>query len=317
MRRQRSTWMAVFAVLGIAVGLVAGAAAQTGTTPGAKTAAKEAWLGVYTQTLTPELSEGLNYTGSGALVSRVVDASPAEKAGVKKGDVIVGLNTTTIASATDLTKAIGNAKVDATVSVRIIRDGERRTLSAKLVERPTEEMEWSAAPDAADEHGDFEFMFDDTAPGVAMFRGGRGRLGVRVENLNADLGSYFGVTDGKGALVVEVLKDTPAEKAGVKAGDVITKVGTTVIADSDDLVRALRSSETTKVTLTVRRKNATRTIESELRPSPRVYRSDRDAPFAWKDGGIRVRVNDDDMRREIEELRREIRDLKTKVEGKN
>ena len=324
MRRQRSTWTAVFAVMGLTAGWIAGVANPVGAaTPEAKPEAKEAWLGVYTQTLTPELSEGLNYTGSGALVSRVVDGSPAEKAGVKKGDVIVGINTTTVASATDLTKAIGNAKVDQTVSVRIIRDGERRTLSAKLVERPAEEMEWSSAPEAPGGHGDgdFEFMFDDAAPGLAMFRGGRGRLGVRVEDLNADLGSYFGVTDGKGALVVEVLKDTPAEKAGVKAGDVITKVGDKAIGNSDDLVQALRAAEK-KVTLTVRRKNAVRTIESELRESPRVmrYRYDHDAPFAWKgwkDGGIRVRVNDDDMRKELDELRKELRDLKTKVEGKN
>ena len=317
MRRQRSTWMAVYAVMGLAAGLLAAAAAGAATP---EAAAKEAWLGVYTQTLTPELSEGLNYTGSGALVSRVVEGSPAEKAGVKKGDVIVGLNTTTIASATDLTKAIGNAKVDQAVSVRIIRDGERRTLSAKLVERPADEMEWTTAPDAPEGHhfkdgGDFEFMFDDAAPGFAMFRGGRGRLGVRIENLNADLGSYFGVTDGKGALVVEVLKDTPAERAGLKAGDVITKVGETAIGDSDDLVRALRAAEK-KVTLTVRRKNATRTIESELRESPRVMRMGRSAPYAWRDGDVRIRV-DDDVRRELEDLRREIRDLKTKLEGRN
>jgi serine protease Do len=308
--------------MGLSAGLIAGAAGGVGAaTPEAKPEAKEAWLGVYTQTLTPELSEGLNYKGSGALVNRVVEGSPAEKAGVKKGDVIVGLNTTTIASATDLTKAVGGSKVDQTVSVRIIREGERRTLSAKLVERPAEEMEWSSAPEAPGEHGDFEFMFDDAAPGFAMFRGGRGRLGVRVEDLNSDLGSYFGVTDGKGALVVEVLKDTPAEKAGVKAGDVITKVGAKVIENSDDLVQALRAAEK-KVTLTVRRKNAVRTIESELRESPRVmrYRYDHDAPFAWKewkDGGIRVRVNDDDMRKELDELRKELRELKTKVEGKN
>ena len=181
-------------------------------------------------------------------------------------------------------------------------------------------MVWSRAPEGPGQHGgDFDFMVDDAAPGFAMFRGGRGRLGVRVEDLNADLGSYFGVTDGKGALVVEVLKDTPAEKAGVKAGDVITKVGDKAIGNSDDLVRALRSAEK-KVTLTVRRKNAVRTIESELRESPRVMHYRHDAPFAWKewkDGGIRVRVNDDDMRKELDELRKELRDLKTKVEGKN
>ena len=83
--------------------------ASAAETPQAKDtkAAPEAWLGVYSQTLTPELREGLNYNGSGALVSRVVDGSPAEKAGVKSGDVIVGINTTTVASATDLTNAIG------------------------------------------------------------------------------------------------------------------------------------------------------------------------------------------------------------------
>jgi len=88
-----------------------------------------------------------------------------------------------------------------------------------------------------------------------------------------------------------------------------------VIADADDLVRALRAAES-KVTLTVRRKNATRTIESELRVNPRVMRMGRGAPYAWRDGDVRIRV-DDDVRRELEDLRREIRDLKTKLEGRN
>src|SRR5207244_1581211 len=118
--------------------------ASAAETPQAKDtkAAPEAWLGVYSQTLTPELREGLNYNnGSGALVSRVVDGSPAEKAGVKSGDVIVGINTTTVASATDLTNAIGAAKVGETISVRIVRDGTRSTLSAKLAEQPQADSE--------------------------------------------------------------------------------------------------------------------------------------------------------------------------------
>ena len=295
--------------------------ASAAETPQAKDtkAAPEAWLGVYSQTLTPELREGLNYNGSGALVSRVVDGSPAEKAGVKSGDVIVGINTTTVASATDLTDAIQAAKVGQAISVRIVRDGTRSTLSAKLAEQPQEDSEDGEAPEAPgttrykSHDGDFE-MFD--LPGLAMFGGGRGRLGVRVQDLNPDLGSYFGVTSGKGVLVVDVLKDTPAEKAGLKAGDVITKAGDRTVEDSEDLVRALRDADK-KVTLTIVRKNATRTIESELREST-VIRMRHDGSMSWQDGNIRIRRDvSDDVRRQLDELRRELRDLKTKVEEKS
>jgi serine protease Do len=288
-----------------------------------KAQAQEPWLGVYTQTLTPELREGLNYNGSGALVSRVVDGGPADKAGLKSGDVIVGVNTATVASATDLTKAIQALKVGQTISLRIIRDGTRATLSAKLAERPAEESEDGETPAVpgvpapraeGDDDGDSHFYFDGM-PGLAMF-GGRGRLGVRVQNLNPDLGGYFGVPDGKGVLVVEVLKDTPAEKAGLKAGDVITKVGDKAVQDSDDLVSALRDADK-KVTLTIRRKNASRTIESELRDS--AMRMRREGSMSWRDGDLhihRITTDSDDVRRELDELRRELRDLKTKLGDK-
>jgi serine protease Do len=249
-----------------------------------------------------------------------VEGGPAGKAGVQKGDVIVGLNTATVASSSDLSEAIGAMKVGQTVSVRIVRDGQRRTLSAKLAERPQDEMEWSDAPDAPGHKGDddFDFYFDRAMPGISMFGGFRGRLGVRIENLNADLGSYFGVPDGKGVLVVEVLKDTPAEKAGVKAGDVITKVGDRKVQSSDDLVSALRDAEK-KVTLTVTRKNASRTIESELRDPTTWFRREGSMSFHDPDIRIRARQRDvpDDVRRELDDLRRELRDLKSKLEDKS
>ena len=124
------------------------------------------------------------------------------------------------------------------------------------------------------------------------------------------------MTSGKGVLVVDVLKDTPAEKAGLKAGDVITKAGDRTVEDSEDLVRALRDADK-KVTLTIVRKNATRTIESELREST-VIRMRHDGSMSWQDGNIRIRRDvSDDVRRQLDELRRELRDLKTKVEEKS
>jgi len=325
MRWHSGAWASGVAAIVLVLGMgVASAATE------AKTEAKEGWLGVYSQTLTPELREGLNYTGSGALVSRVVDGSPAEKAGVKSGDVIVGINTTTVASATDLSKAVAALKVGQTISVRIVRDGARRTLSAKLAERPEDDLEWSESPGDREapeapgsrrykDGGDFETFFDDAMPGFAMLSSGRGRLGVRIENLSPDLGSYFGVADGKGVLVLEVFKETPAEKAGLKAGDVITKAGDRKVEDSDDLVSALRDAEK-KVTLTVMRQKASRTIESELREKPSI-RFRHDGPMSYRDGDVRIRRMQreipDDVRRELDDLRRELRDLKTKLEDKS
>ncbi len=328
MRRQTGSWVCGTAAALLVLGM--GSATAAPAAPAAPET-REAWLGVYSQTLTPELREGLNYSGSGALVSRVVDGSPAGKAGVRNGDVVVGINTTTIASASDLSRAVRDAKPGQKVSVRIVREGERRTLSTMLAERPADDFEWSEAPAPPDDaeapeaprfkgDGDFEFLLDDAVPGLAMFRGGRGRLGVRVENLNPDLGGYFGVANGKGALVVEVLKDTPAERAGLKAGDVITKAGDRKVENTDDLVKALRAAEK-KVTLAVVRKNATRTVESELRESPRVMRFRHDGPLSFGDGDVRIhrleREDAQDVRRELDELRRELRELKSKLEEKS
>jgi membrane-associated protease RseP (regulator of RpoE activity) len=135
---------------------------------------------------------------------------------------------------------------------------------------------------------------------------------VHVQDLNPDLGSYFGVPDGKGVLVTEVMSDTPAEKAGLKPGDVITKVGDRAVADSDDLVSALRGADK-KVTLTIRRKNASRTIESELRDPMVRYR--RGGAMSYRAPEIRIQRDvPDDVRRELDDLRRELRDLKSKLE---
>jgi C-terminal processing protease CtpA/Prc len=309
MRWQARMWTPGMAALVLVLGMgTANAAATPSAAPEAD--AKDAWLGVYTQTLTPELREGLNYTGTGALVSRVVEDSPAAKAGVQKGDVIVGINTATIASSTDLTDAIGKLKVGQAISVRIVRDGTRRSLSAKLAERPAEEMEEAPVAPGTTRYkydGD-DFIFDHDMPGFAMFGGSRGRLGVRVQDLNTDLGSYFGISDGKGVLITEVLKETPAEKAGLKAGDVITKVGERRV----DLVNALRDADQ-KVKLTVMRQKTSRTIESELRDSMVRRQS-----MSYHAPEIRIRREvPDDVRRELDDLRRELRDLKTKLEDKS
>ena len=146
---------------------------------------------------------------------------------------------------------------------------------------------------------------------------GRGRLGVRVEPLNPALGDYFALKDGKGALVLEVLKDRPAEKAGLLPGDVITRVDDQAVANSVDLVEALRGKEG-KVALRVVRHGTPRTIEATLdEPGPTWV----EKPGTPSDEGPAVRkrivmrpTERGDLRHELDRLKQELEKLRQQLE---
>ena len=304
------------------------------------------WLGVYTQSLSDELRDGLDYKGeSGVLVNRVVSGSPADKAGVRKGDIIVSLNSRSVDSSGELADIVQSATPGQKVALKIIRDGDSKSISVELGTRPESENDFDfETPDTPEmpkmprtpkaprmprdhdggmhmEHFDVPDAPD--APGaLRMFDGmnlGRGRLGVRVETLSPELGEYFDAPGGKGVLVMEVIKGTPAERAGLKAGDVITHVGKRAVYDADDLRNAL-SDEQGKVELTVTRKGTRHTIDAELDRAPRAMRFDGGGNgrevIRLRDPRVRESIrrsvdredrgDRDQIRRDIEDLRRQI-----------
>src|SRR5215831_6833965 len=293
------------------------------------TSSKRAWLGVTTQELSDDLRDALDIKNDGVLVNRVVTGSPAEKAGLKKGDVIISFRDHSVDSPSALADAVQTAGVGTSASMRVVRRGAIQNMTAKLVSRPDsldfdERGDWSdshnhvrvwkngheISPDDMDMHGLEGLRHLDGLNVMPFVYSSRGRLGIRTTSLNSDLTGYFGGTNGKGALVLEVLKDTPAEKAGIKAGDVITRVDNQDVEDSDDLVRALRDEEG-KVTITLVRKGAKRTVEAELEDGqlgPRTFRYETRSPGA---------SSDEDLRRQMQELRDEIRELKQQLEDKN
>jgi|SRR5262245_11830392 len=309
---------AALAALALTGGMAARAAAQTSSDT-------RPWLGVSTQEITSDLREGLNYKGTGGvLVTRVVRDSPASRAGILKGDVLVSLNSRTIDTPDELTDVVRAAKVGQSVSVSLSRDGVKKNVSAKLAEWPSDESEFDdlptppAAPRAPRAPRTYHYSWDgDDFNGMTMFRG-RARLGVQIQNLNGDLGEALGVPGGKGVLVTDVINDTPAEKVGIKGGDVIVAVEGATIEDTDDLSRELRKHEG-KTSITLMRRGVKRVVTPELEERQSTY---------WYDGGrrsivipdIRTKVQRDlsdderaEFKKEMEALRREMDEMKRQM----
>jgi membrane-associated protease RseP (regulator of RpoE activity) len=150
---------------------------------------------------------------------------------------------------------------------------------------------------------------------------GRGRLGVRIESLNDDLAAALEAPGADGVLVLEVMKDTPAERAGLRSGDVILTVGDQDVKNAESLVEALRDLDG-KVSITVSRKGTRRTVEAELAAAPRTSRGQ--GPLSGQgrmgetDREDRLRDRSDadngDLRQQMDELRQQLRELRQQLE---
>jgi serine protease Do len=334
MRKPASVWSAGLAaallVLGWTGPLVGPAAAQSEGT---------AWLGVYTQSISSGLRDGMDYEGDGILVSRVVDGSPADRAGVRKGDVLISVSGDRVSSPGELSRIVRDHRVGESVNLSIWRDGSRRTIAVRLGARPGSgddpgfegEIETPAPPappraPRAPRFGDD----DDESPRARRtprleaferdafdraFRMRRGRLGIQIQDLTEDMSEALDVPGGKGVLVVEVMDDTPAKRAGLRAGDVIVRLDDRDVDESSDLTQALDDARDDRVSITLVRRGARRTVEAEI---------DRSGTRAWSfgdNGDRKVEIhrlgpNSDDraLREELRALREELRVLREKIE---
>ncbi len=205
------------------------------------------YLGVMLQDLSPAMAKALQLgEQSGVLVSDVVDDGPAEKAGLQDGDVIIAFAGKKLDDQSDLGKAVRAAKPGDTVDVTVLRDGKQQTIKVELGERETgNQFVWSTGDGDDDDvqvimkrlhggSGDFAFqaMHED-----------HGWLGVQIDDLSPQLGEHFGVKDGNGVLVTGVDAESPAAKAGLKAGDVIVGAGKDEVEGTDDLQEALAGTK--------------------------------------------------------------------------
>jgi membrane-associated protease RseP (regulator of RpoE activity) len=215
---------------------------------------------------------GLN-SPQGVGISRVTEGSPAEKAGLKKGDVILQFDGEPVMTNRKLFRLIGEAAPEQTVRLTISRNGSEQQVSVTLGQREDASRTLRAlSPDQRD-----RLLLPRTprAPGEApeVFSFGFGsnrRVGVMTTPLSKQLADFFGVNGGQGLLITSVSENSPASKAGLKAGDVITELNGEKIEDTDDFIRALNRKDEGDVTLTIIRDKSSRTIKvtPERRPTP-------------------------------------------------
>ncbi len=248
-------------------------------------------LGVQIRDITPEDVTKLKLAGpNGVVVDEVVKESAAEKAGVKAGDIVVQFDGENVRSAQQFTRLVRETAAGRTVKMAVMRDGKRVELSAapamasdtfeiKIDEAKMKEMQKQLgeagekmqqfrfqrrvpAPDAQPmPEGDVMQFFGDRGTGNFVFSQGRGRLGVTVQDLTPELAGYFGVKDG--LLVNSVQADSPAAKAGIKAGDVIATVNGKAVTTSGELVKELADKDG-EVTLGVTRDKKPLSLKATL-----------------------------------------------------
>lgn len=177
------------------------------------------WLGVAIQPVTAELAQSFGVKGeNGALVSEVTKDGPADKGGVKTGDIIMEFDGKEIHEMNSLPRYVAATPVGKKVKMKVLRNGKPEVLTVNI-ERLKDGEEKSA-------------------PGAEQ-----DRLGMTVRNLNGELAAKMGIKETKGVVVAEVKLGGVAGEAGIAVGDVIKEINGTRINTTEDFVKAVSAHQ--------------------------------------------------------------------------
>jgi serine protease Do len=267
----------------------------------AATTGQGGWLGVTVQRLSDQYRERHDYRADGVLITAVSPGSLADQAGMARGDVLVVVGSVSVRHPDDVGRAESQLAAGNPVSVVVARDGGRMIRIMNLepppapvpvpVEEPRVEPAVAGAP---------------SAPVAGAGPSRLEVLGMKGEKLGPELAEALGLGADRGFVVLQVPEGTSARVAGVRPGDVVTRVGDKAIESPEDLERALEAGST-PVSLVVQRQGSERRIEV----APWAARKDGAL------GGEAARVEDTgDAQRDamMLELRAELRMLRQEVE---
>ena len=291
----------------------------------------DAWLGIYTQTVDDDLKEAFDLDRDyGVIIKMVVPDSPADEAGLRQSDIILRFDGRKLADSDELIEFMNQQKPGDEVTIDIVRKGQEKSITVALGSRD-------------DDRKAERYIMKDQLPGMNFYNKSfqmyksswsDSYIGVTLENLNAQLGEYFGVEGGKGALITEVTEDSPASKAGLKAGDVIVEVDGTEVEELSDVRDAVRGKEEgDEISLKVLRNRDSMEFSFEVEKSPDDFFWYGTVPDTDEDffalprmkGLFRGTFDEDlpdavemkewmkDLEEEMKELQEELRELQDKL----
>lgn len=253
------------------------------------------FLGVHAEDINKENMARYNMREArGVGITQVVKDSPAEKAGLHKDDVILRFEGDSVTSVRKLTRLVSEVAPDQSVRLAISRSGSEQEVSVTMAKRNNSHnafrlegfkgleglkgMEGFKGLDKLhnlDKFKELHKMFPQDGSGAQVWKwegkdgpggfvysfGNHRRIGVSTMALTKQLADYFGISDGKGVLVTAVTEDSPAAKAGIRAGDVITAVDGEKVDSAGDLSNVINKKKDGDVSLTVIRNKDQRMIK--------------------------------------------------------
>ncbi|PID72121.1 MAG: serine protease [Desulfobulbus propionicus] len=192
------------------------------------------WLGVMIQDINEDLAKSFDLDhNSGVLIAEVTDDSPAQKAGLEQGDVLIALDGTPLSDVTDLRNKIAMTPPGSKVKMQVVRNGKTQTIKVKIGQQP-EDMA----------------SIGSSAGGTNSLLGD---YGLSLQNLTPELAEQFGYEDRKGVLIASVDVDSPAGRVGLQSGQLIEEVNRKPVQNLAGLKKVLkRAKSNNQVLLRIR-----------------------------------------------------------------
>ncbi|MBN1326403.1 MAG: Do family serine endopeptidase [Candidatus Cloacimonetes bacterium] len=162
-----------------------------------------AYIGILPQEIDYELQKTMKLDQiTGVLVAKVEENTPAEEAGLKKGDVILKFNDREVPNVAKFRIEVANSDIGRELPVEIIRDGKRKTLQVKLIQRPDDELQLQNKPEVEKS----------------------GKIGIDVEGMDGNFAQQHNLEEASGVVITGVQVNSPAAEAGLRAGDIILEI---------------------------------------------------------------------------------------------